>query len=203
MRAFAFAVLLMTTACSTPADRPQPATSDVGSARKPAARPRWYAEPVARPGLPNLHRVTPRLYRGAQPDAQGMRELAKMGVKTVVNLRSLHSDRDEIGSLPLSYEHINMKAWHPEDEDVVRFLRIVTDESRGPVFVHCQHGADRTGLLMAVYRIVVQGWPKERAIDEMTHGGFGYHVIWKDLIVYLRALDVERIRREAGLAPPR
>jgi len=122
-----------------------------------------------------------------------------MKVKTVVNLRAVNSDRDEIADAALAYEHISFKAWHAEDEDVVRFLRIVTDSERQPVFVHCQHGADRTGMMTAIYRIVVEGWSKEDAIAEMTEGGFGFHSIWKDLVEYVRKVDVERLRKESGL----
>ncbi len=131
-----------------------------------------------------------------------MAELPQLGVRTVINLRSLHSDRDEIGQLPLQYEHIKMKAWHAEDEDIVRFLQVVTDPERQPVLVHCQHGADRTGVATAAYRIAVQGWSKDEAIAEMTQGGFGFHTIWANLVRYVRQLDVERIRREAGIPAP-
>jgi len=117
----------------------------------------------------------------------------------VVNLRSLHSDRDEIARAGLSPDafwtvHIPMKAWHAEDEDIVRFLRVVTDPANAPVFVHCQHGSDRTGVAVAAYRIVVQGWTKEEAIAEMTKGGTGFHAIWGNLVTYVRNLDVRRIR---------
>jgi len=179
-------------AASTAAPAAKPSTS------APTRDPRW-ATPMTKPGLPNLHKVSDTLYRGAQPTAQGMRELKKMGVKTVVNLRSFHSDRDEIGDTGLAYEHIYMKAWHPEDKEVVRFLQIVTDPARTPAFVHCQHGADRTGTLCAVYRIVVCGWTKHEALREMTEGGFGYHAVWRNLPTYLEGLDVEAIRRRAGL----
>ena len=94
-----------------------------------------------------------------------------MGIKTIINLRSFHSDRDEIGQAALAYEHIYMKAWHPEEKEVVRLLKIVTDPKRTPVLVHCQHGADRTGTMVAVYRIAVQGWSKAEAIRELTQGG--------------------------------
>jgi protein tyrosine/serine phosphatase len=160
---------------------------------------RW-ARPLAKPGLPNLHQVSDVYFRGAQPSAEGMRELARMKVKTVVNLRAMNSDRDEIGETALAYEHISFKAWHAEDEDVVRFLRIVTDPERQPVFVHCQHGADRTGMMTALYRIVVEGWTKDDAISEMTEGGYGFHSIWQDLVDYVREVDVERLRTEAGLS---
>ena len=178
-----------------------PASAAAPKASGALVRPERWAKPVARAGLPNLHRVSDAYYRGAQPTAEGMRELERLGVKTVVNLRAVNSDRDELGDAGLAYEHISFKAWHAEDEDVVRFLRIVTNPERQPVFVHCQHGADRTGMMTAIYRIAVEGWSKEDAIAEMTLGGFGFHAIWKDLPVYVQTLDVERIGGEAGVTP--
>ena len=97
-----------------------------------ANRPKTWAQPVNLAGVPNLYRVSEALYRGDQPSPQGMENLKKLGVKTILNLRSFHSDRDEIGATGLAYEHIYMKAWHPEEEDVVRFLKIVTDPRRAP-----------------------------------------------------------------------
>ena len=168
-----------------------------------AKRPANWAQPLKRPGLPNLHRVDPRLYRGAQPTAQGMRELKKLGVKTVVNLRALHSDRDEIGSTTLAYIHMHLTALRVTDKNIVAFLNIVTDATRAPVFVHCQHGADRTGVLCAAYRIAVQGWTKDAAIREMTQGGFGHHAVFGSLTEYLRKADFQAIRAKAGLSEPR
>lgn len=167
----------------------------------PAERPGTWAKPIQRPGLPNLHQVSPDLYRGAQPEADGARELEKLGVRTVVNLRTFHADPDEAAATGPAHERIYMKAWHAEDEDVVKFLRIATDPTQTPVFVHCQHGSDRTGTMCAAYRIVVQGWTKEEAIREMTQGGFGFHEAWGNLTDYLRALDVPRMRQQAGLPP--
>ena len=162
-------------------------------------RPAKWAKPLEREGLPNLHRVSDGLYRGAQPTDAGFAELAKMGVKTVVNLRSFHSDRIRCRRHDLRYERIRCQAWDADDDEVVEFLRIATDPKRQPVFVHCQHGADRTGMMTAVYRVAVEGWTKEEAIREMTEGGFGYHTFWRGLIEYVRELDVAAIRREAGL----
>jgi len=162
-------------------------------------RPASWAQPVDLAGLPNLHRVDEHLYRSAQPTAQGMKNLKQMGFETVVNLRSFHSDRDEIGNTGLGYEHIYMKAWHPERKEIVRFLQIVTNPKRTPVLVHCLHGADRTGTMCAVYRIVVQGWTKEEALREMTEGGFNFHAVFGNLPGWIRKLDVESIRKEAGI----
>jgi len=171
------------------------------AAKKTPARREW-AKAIQKPGLPNLHKVSDDLYRGAQPTAAGMRELKAMGIRTVVNLRAMHSDRDEMSGTDLAYEHIPMEAWNPEGEDVVRFLQIVTDKNRTPVFVHCQHGADRTGTMCAAYRIIVQGWTKDEAIEEMTKGGFGFHKVWQNLVRYVRDLDVERLSQRAGIVRP-
>jgi len=162
-------------------------------------RPAKWAQPMAQQGVPNFHRITDGLYRSAQPSALGMKRLKAMGVETIVNLRSFHSDRDEIGDLGLAYEHIYMKAWHPEEKEVVRFLQIVTNSRRVPVLFHCQHGADRTGTMCALYRVAVQGWSKEAAIKEMTQGGYGFHGIWQNLIHWINTLDIDRIKKRAGL----
>jgi protein tyrosine phosphatase (PTP) superfamily phosphohydrolase (DUF442 family) len=162
-------------------------------------RPAHWAQPIQQEGVPNLHRVSDTLYRSAQPSAEGMRNLKAMGIKTIVNLRSFHSDRDMMKGTGLAYEHIYMKAWHPEEEDAVRFLRIVTNPKGAPVLVHCQHGADRTGAMCAIYRVAVQGWSKEEALKEMTEGGFGFHEIWQDLIWWIDALDLEGIKKRAGM----
>jgi protein tyrosine/serine phosphatase len=158
-----------------------------------------WAKRIDKKGLSNFYRVTRTLYRGAQPNAQGMKELKKMGIKTIVSLRALHSDRELIGDLGLDYERIEMIAIWPDDEAVARFLRIATDKDRAPVFVHCEFGSDRTGVMCAVYRIVVCGWTKEEAIDEMKNGGFGFREIWWNLIKYVRDLDVDKMKKEAGL----
>ncbi|HLD47873.1 MAG TPA: tyrosine-protein phosphatase [Desulfobaccales bacterium] len=172
----------------------------IGCASTPTAnRPETWAQPVKLEGVPNLYRVANELYRGDQPSPQGMQNLKELGLKTIINLRSFHSDRGEIGDTGLAYEHITMKAWHPEEKEAVRFLKIVTDPERTPVLVHCQHGSDRTGAMIAIYRIAVQGWSKTEAIREMTGGGFGFHYIWSNLPQWIENLDIERLKRQAGM----
>ena len=162
-------------------------------------RPPHWAMPMPIRGVPNLHKVSDTFYRSAQPSPEGMKSLKEMGIETIVNLRSFHSDRDEIGETGLAYDHIYMKAWHPEEEDTVRFLQIVTNPKRTPVLVHCQHGADRTGTMCAFYRIAVEGWSKEEALKEMTEGGFGFHGIWGNLIRWINGVDIEGIKKRAGI----
>jgi protein tyrosine/serine phosphatase len=173
------------------------AQSQTKSSQK--VRPSNWATSIQQSGLPNFFKVSEDLYRGAQPTKEGFKKLKEMGVKTVVNLRSFHSDRSELKGLGMNYEHIYMKAWHPERHEVIRFFKIVTDKNKIPVFVHCQHGADRTGTMVALYRIVIQGWTKEAAIREMTQGGFGYHSVWKDLIKFIQGFDVDALKKELSI----
>src|SRR5208283_4785774 len=105
-------------------------------------RPANWARRLQVSGLPNLHKVSNDLYRCAQPTAEGIQKLSSLGIKTVVNLRSFHSDAGMIGDTTINYEPIPMNARNPEEEEVVRFLRIVTDPKRVPLLVHCQAGAD-------------------------------------------------------------
>ncbi len=165
-------------------------------------RPATWAQPMQRPGLPNLHKVTDSLYRGAQPEETGFAELEKLGIKTVVNLRAFHSDRDNLKGTRLAGKEISFKTWHPEDEDVLQFLRICADTNNAPIFVHCQHGADRTGTMCAIYRMLFCGWTKEESVREMTEGGFGFHGVWQNLLEYLDKLDLEDLRQQLKLPPP-
>ena len=186
------ASVVFLTACAdtTPAD-------EVVAANRPAE---WASPLNDIRGLPNLFQVSDELYRGGRPEDEGFVELKRLGLKTVVNLQTFHSDRQECDEAGLRYFHIAAQAWEGEDEEVIEFLKVVSDPANQPVFVHCLHGADRTGVMSAAYRIVVQGWSKEEAIREMTEGGFGFHGIWQNLIEYVEDMNVERIRELSGIS---
>lgn len=161
------------------------------------ARPERWAQPVEQTGLPNLHRIGPGVYRGAQPEAVGLAALKAMGIKTIVTLRVDQPLDDAIRYEGFDYEHITTLPFLPSESAVVRFLRIVSDPARQPVFVHCQRGADRTGLMCAAYRVVVQGWSREAAVEEMVLGGYGFSPIWVILPAYVSTFPVESVREAA------
>ena len=167
-------------------------------------RPAVWATPVAIPGAPNLHRVAPNLYRSAQPEAEGFKTLAKEpGIKTVVSLRAFNSDEALADGTGIKLVRIKIHTWHIETEDVVLALANIRNaEALGPVLLHCQHGADRTGLISALYRMLYQGWSKVAALDEMLNGNFGYHAVWGNIPRYLKTVDVEALRQMVDRAKP-
>jgi protein tyrosine phosphatase (PTP) superfamily phosphohydrolase (DUF442 family) len=174
--------------------------ADLAPQGEPATRPEKWAAPVSCAGVPNLHRVSGTLYRSAQPSAEGMTNLVALGIKTVVNLRDNHSDADEIGGLPLSAKRIRMFAGNMKEEYVTEFLSVVDDTNAVPVLVHCMHGADRTGAMCAMYRVLREGWSEDDAIDELKNGGYGYHSILSNIPRFIRRCAR---RRRTGAGSPR
>ena len=162
---------------------------------QPSTRPAQWAQPLQAPGLGNFYKVSDTLYRGQQPEAEGFASLKALGIKTVVNLRVWHSDRTKMEGQGLKYVEIEFNPANPKMDEVVQFLRLVTDPANQPVFVHCQHGSDRTGTMVAAYRIFVDGWSPQQALEEMTEGGYGYHEIWVNLAEFVRRLDAKELRR--------
>lgn len=166
------------------------------------ARSAVWAEPVDLAGVPNLHRVTARLFRSAQPNAIGFQGLAALGVKTVINLRQLVDDAPMAKGTGLIVRRVPMKSrFVGEDnaEKMVQALRFVRQSMRqGPVLVHCRHGADRTGAVMAVYRILYQDWTRDAALDELTGGGYGFHAVWANIPRFVANCDLSDIKRRVN-----
>lgn len=164
------------------------------------ARPVAWAEPIALEGVPNLHRITPTIYRSQQPTALGMKNLEKLGIRTVINLRAFNDDRSLVRGTNLRSVNVDMFTWHIEDEDIVRVMRELAHAENGPFLIHCQHGADRTGVMSAMYRVLVEGWSKDDALAELRGGGYGYHAMWKNILRYVRSADVDKLRSAISAA---
>ena len=129
----------------------------------------------APPGVPNFARVNEALWRGAQPVETGIESLKKLGVATIVNLRGADdvapyeaAAARRLGLLYLNVPLPGLRA--PSDASVARLLSLLATLP-GPVFVHCKYGADRTGTIIACYRIRHDGWTAARALAEARHYG--------------------------------
>ena len=174
-------------------------TAALASAQPSTNRPVGWAQPIQVAGVKNCFQVTSNLYRGAQPTAKGFKNLQAMGIKTDVNLRAWHSDKDKVAGTGLKSVRFQMEPWRGDTEEVVQFLKVATDTNNLPAFVHCERGADRTGMMCAMYRVAVCGWTKAQAIDEMKNGGFNFSPTWHELITFIQKADIADIKRRAGL----
>ncbi len=166
------------------------------SAASASTRPAQWAVPLEIEGLSNLHRVTPTLYRSAQPDETSGLALQKLGIKTVLSFRKRNKDEPLHKTPGVTFKRYPLYTWDIEEKDILAVLRILNNPANQPILVHCTHGADRTGLMMASYRMIVQGWTKEAAIAEMKQGEYEYHVIWQNIERRIHKMDIAKMRAE-------
>lgn len=142
-------------------------------------------------GLPrNFAEVAPGLlYRGSLPSAPELAAVkARFGIRSVVNLRWFRSDRALAAPLGLREFRIPNLATHAEDEDVGAFLRVAGAPANQPLFVHCRYGADRTGLMVAAWRLLVQRPAPADAEIERELRAFEFHD-YKSVLRWIRKVE--------------
>lgn len=135
-----------------------------------------WAAAINAPGVPNFFQVDERLYRGAQPTAEGLKSLQKLGIKTIVDLRGPDSslEKKEVEALGMKYVSVPLRGLTaPTDQEMEKVLKLLEPAaSTGwPVFVHCRRGKDRTGTVVACYRIAHDGWKNGKALAEAREHG--------------------------------
>jgi protein tyrosine/serine phosphatase len=130
-------------------------------------------------GVPNFQKVDDHVYRGAQPSEQGFKNLAKLGIKTVVDLRQpgdlSWNEEKIVRAAGMEYVTVPMNGMEtPSNEKVVKVLALLEDTGTGPVFVHCKRGADRTGAVIACYRMEHDRWKNDQALSEAKSLGMSF-----------------------------
>jgi protein tyrosine/serine phosphatase len=128
--------------------------------------------------LPNFHQVKWQLYRGAQPRSEGLKQLSDWGIKTIINLGGAgENSMDEsktATALGLQYFNVPLPAMgRPSTEQVNKVITLLNDPNNAPIFVHCKNGKDRTGAIIACYRIAHEGWTADQALAEAKMFGLG------------------------------
>jgi protein tyrosine phosphatase (PTP) superfamily phosphohydrolase (DUF442 family) len=174
-----FPLLILFSLLSAPlfAQTQSPARPTAPAATQPA-----YGEKLHIPGIPNGGKITAVLYRGAQPREQGLSELKKLGITTIIDLRGedaekIRWERRTAESLGMRFVNIPVSGWSPPtDEQVVQFLSLVRSDPAQKIFVHCRFGDDRTGVFVAAYRMTFEKWTADQAMKEMYF--FGFNGFW-------------------------
>ena len=110
-------------------------------------------------------------------------------------ISAFNDDDDEVRGTSLKTKRTRILTWRIDDKHVIEVMRWLRDAANGPFLIHCQHGADRTGLMSAMYRVLEQGWKIEDALKELVDGGYGYHSMWRNIVKYLRSVDIEELRK--------
>jgi tyrosine-protein phosphatase SIW14 len=141
-----------------------------------------FAQKISIPGISDFGKVNDFLYRGAQPKDEGIDQLKKLGIDTVVDLRAelhglIESERRHVESLGMRFVNLPGSGWAtPKDEEMARFFSLVREQPRRKIFIHCWLGGDRSGMFIAAYRIAFDDWTPDRAIQEMR--AFHYLEFW-------------------------
>jgi tyrosine-protein phosphatase SIW14 len=126
--------------------------------------------------IPNFIQVNPTLYRGGQPSPAALQELGALGVKRVIDLReptaSTQFEHTQLAKLGIEYRNIPFREFGaPTPEQMESVLRLLLAPKAPPTFLHCRRGKDRTGTVVACYRIQHDGWSNERALSEARANG--------------------------------
>lgn len=165
---------------------------------EPRLRPQNWATPVINTHLHNLYAVNDQIYRSEQPDDEDVTDLKQLGIREILNLREFHQDDDDLPATDFTLHRIKMKTSQISEDEIVNALRLIKNR-QGPILIHCWHGSDRTGVVIASYRMVFDGWSKAQAIDEMVNGGYGYHArVYPELIELIENLDFEEVSAQVN-----
>lgn len=179
-----------------------PLVTSGGAAETSAKRTDATAQRLALAGVPNFGDVTPTLYRGAQPTAPGFQALQQMGIAMVVNFRPENRETEQqiVTRLGMQYVSLPWSCRHPSNALVAAFLQLLRDNPSKKIFIHCHYGVDRTGLMIAAYRMAVEGWTPAQTTAEMHAFGFNsWHRSWCHALVAYEEGFPTQLEKDARL----
>lgn len=162
-------------------------------------RPSNWAQKIELNPLYNLYKVDANLYRSEQPTKEGMLALETIGIKSIVNVRNILNDRSEGKSTQLLLYKKRINTWTITYDEVIEALKLIQNAPK-PALIHCKHGSDRTGCVVATYRIAFMNWTKEEAIREFQLGGFGYHEdAFPNVLRLLKEIDITKLKKDLNI----
>lgn len=151
--------------------------------------------------IPNLRKINDKIFAGGRPRELGIKQLAAIGIKTIVDLRREVSEREpgEVRKEKKWAEKLGMQFFAvpmhpfftPKGEEIDEAVALIVNPANQPVFIHCDRGKDRTGMVIAAYRVKIDKWPPEKAYEEMKKNGFSWLLFcWKRFFFkYMKACN--------------
>jgi protein tyrosine phosphatase (PTP) superfamily phosphohydrolase (DUF442 family) len=152
----------------------------------------------------NFYQISNDVFRSDQPSNELIPSLKQYNIDTVINLRARNEDAKVLKDQPFNLVHIPIYTWAINREDLLQAMRAIQNakQHNQKVLIHCYHGSDRTGATIAMYRIIFEHWSIDDAVKEMKQGGYGFHVIWKNIDHLLSPENVKWIQQQLS-NPPR
>lgn len=149
--------------------------------------------------LENFYQVNAQLFRSAQITKKSTISLSGSGINSVINLRRWFNDNRELKNSQITAYHLPILTTKMDQEDVLNALKMISKAEK-PVLIHCLHGSDRTGVVIAAYRMVFENWERNRAIAEFLQPEYGYHAdLFPELLALLRALDLDFLKSQLAV----
>lgn len=144
----------------------------------------------------NFHKVNEEIYRSSQPKKQNFHALSEMGIKSILNLRHTATDKKEAKGSNIELFHVPINTWVINEKHLIEALKIIKKAPK-PILIHCLHGSDRTGAVVAAYRIICQNWTKEQAIEELRKPEYGYHEnVFPRIKKIIEEIEAEKLKVE-------
>lgn len=146
----------------------------------------------------NLYQISPMLYRSVQPNSVFIPELKKNNIDVVINLRSRNKDKMVLAEQNFKLVHIPINTWAMDRNNLLNVMKAIqtAKQQDQKVLIHCFHGSDRTGASVAMYRIIYENWTIDDALNEMKHGGYGFHPIWGNIEKLFTPENIKWIREQ-------
>lgn len=162
-------------------------------AQKNVERISWWAKKVDSTGLNNLYKLNDSIYRSEQPDSIAFANLKKIGIKSILNITTQQNDTAIPGNQDFNFYFVRMKAERFSDSDIINALTVIRNAPK-PILIHCRHGSDRTGVVIAMYRIIYENHTKQEALDELRNGGYGFNTIFVNIPKYIKKVNIAKLR---------
>ncbi len=146
----------------------------------------------------NFYQVNSWLYRSEQPSDLLLPYLQQQKIDIVINLRTRNEDLTLLKHQNIQLIHIPINTWDIQRQQIVKVMQILqkAQAAHQRVLIHCYHGSDRTGTMVAMSRILLENWSSDDAINEMKHGGYGFHPIWMNIDGLFKTKNIDWMRQQ-------